>query len=1060
MIPKDDNTKTGKIINGKIVKYYYDNPNVNNILEFDFYTAGADGCFNEDPFKFVSIKIYFIQRDINGIKNIRNIVDDFDINLEKKYLEAYQIWCETPDSDPNKNNLYLTAQNLKEKLDASLYQTQVYYSETNIVFDQGSIDDPLWARNSNNSQSILNKVVDTGSNITNGHFKFWWNPDSSVREGDFYICFTWQPNNGTDLLSSYLHFYLSSDLSNEVSNPINIVPKNKYETLINKYTPQMYGLNYANNDFSVEIIDYMNKSIAQGFTVLENLALQIQDIMDANATQEPLLIYLANLFNIVLRSKDPTLWRRQIKTAIPKLKRKGTREALTQALLEADIRLLSFDQLWQTGSDFIYTDSFQYYGEKTFKLSKISLPVNVNYFSVEHRTREGTYSAESISSIAISTSDGKSVLIWQGKQLDLGDHIKVTYQIKPFKDTNESLIWYDFILTLPLADSRDDRYFDYPKKDWNTRLISEYDPMFSIVIPTKNPYYNDVNFGKIRTIFPYSENVYNMDEYNGSLRDSTNPCDIDKDFIEPCRGSISSYFDIDIEIKNTSNFRILECLDIINEYTPFHSMLKHLNFQSNLEDFVMPPEEILEIYVKFTGQEYMISGSAQTDFFRAMLNPVMRDKLANELSYANGTTTLYNQNICLFSPEINFTGLGISEVKNKTFLEILAPSVVTSGVYQVSNPQKSLLRIESPPFAQPISTSSFGFRLSNISLADTGWTLSQFNDYILEDETQNFINYGVETNWDVTNGYATSAWKIKFNLSGNIYQIENIQNGKIYLSYSATLPTSGLTNLSYSLLDSFNNVIFSSLKGNYSVNLIGLVTINPALGITDIRQYLGNNSYFWNDATSTQYKLLDLYHGSLTSFLISGWNGGTTLVSGKILNRLLDNKVGNLTYSGMKVKKEAIFPTFDDPNTVLIDSQNFKENYLLYANNEIYYFISDTVDSDGCYEIGGNLSDYKTFSAGGTSLTYQLKRYTKNNYNFSGVELYDISRSGQEILSYYSQIKSTSFAMTPELSLVSNQENPVLTEPSGPQENINQGETISVTITYSDGKTEEGKIYE
>jgi hypothetical protein len=50
--------------------------------------------------------------------------------------------------------------------------------------------------------------------------------------------------------------------------------------------------------------------------------------------------------------------------------------------------------------------------------------------------------------------------------------------------------------------------------------------------------------------------------------------------------------------------------------------------------------------------------------------------------------------------------------------------------------------------------------------------------------------------------------------------------------------------------------------------------------------------------------------------------------------------------------------------------------------------------------------------------------------------------------------------MTPKLSLVSNQENPVLTEPSGPQENINQGETISVTITYSDGKTEEGKIYE
>jgi hypothetical protein len=492
-----------------------------------------------------------------------------------------------------------------------------------------------------------------------------------------------------------------------------------------------------------------------------------------------------------------------------------------------------------------------------------------------------------------------------------------------------------------------------------------------------------------------------MDEYNGSLRDSTNPCDIDKNFVEPCRGTISSYFDLDIEIKNISNFRILECIDIVNEFTSFHSIMSHMNFQSNLEDFFMPPEETIEISLRFAGTEYMISGSAQTDFFRAMNDSVLRNKLANELAYTSGTTTFYNKYIYLFSAETNFTSLGISENKSKTFLEILAPSAVPAGVYQVSDPQNSLLRIESTSFPEPINTSNFGYRLSNISLADTGWTVSQSNQYVIEDPTQNFSLFDIKSNWDVSNGYVSSPWKIKFNLTGNIFNIDNIENGKIYIQYAANIPTSQSINVSYSILDSLNNIVFNSLKGVYTIDLIGLVTVNPALGITDISQYLGNNSYFWNDANSTQYKFLDLYPTIKTSFYIKGWNGGTSIISGKLLNRILDNKTGNLTYYGMKVKKQGSFPTFDNPSTAIIDNQNFKENYLLFANGTTYFFSSDTVDSDGCYEIGGSLSDFKTFAASGTNLTYEIKRYTKNNYNFSGTELYDISRSGQEIVTYF-----------------------------------------------------------
>jgi len=52
------------------------------------------------------------------------------------------------------------------------------------------------------------------------------------------------------------------------------------------------------------------------------MANQLIDLFDANALHESLLNYLSNLFAIKLRSSDPTLWRRQIKEAIPLFKKR------------------------------------------------------------------------------------------------------------------------------------------------------------------------------------------------------------------------------------------------------------------------------------------------------------------------------------------------------------------------------------------------------------------------------------------------------------------------------------------------------------------------------------------------------------------------------------------------------------------------------------------------------------------------------------------------------------------------------------------------------------------
>ena len=85
--------------------------------------------------------------------------------------------------------------------------------------------------------------------------------------------------------------------------------------------------------------------------------------------------------------------------------------------------------------------------------------------------------------------------------------------------------------------------------NWNVRVIEEDDAFFDSVIPHRHPFYDDVIYGHVRTEFPYSENIYNMEEYNGSIRNSKSPCDIGRTFIDPCFSCVSSSYIVDVEIE-------------------------------------------------------------------------------------------------------------------------------------------------------------------------------------------------------------------------------------------------------------------------------------------------------------------------------------------------------------------------------------------------------------------------------------------------------------------------------------------------------------------------------
>ena len=1028
-----------------MLKYYYENPNVNDQIIIDFYTPQKDtanlGCFNQDPYAITNIKIYFIARNINGDTSLENIDETFNIQLYKQYLNVYQSYCQEL-NPTKKQEYYLQAEELKKRLDNTSISSSMYFTQSVVEVNLGSITEPLWVNGSPNTNSIVTKVSDSET-IQYGHFKFIWSPNSSVREGDYYFCFTWRPSSlTTETYSDFVKFYLNSDVANTVATPSHIVAKDKYTKLLEAYMPEMYFTEYANNDVSVDTLNKLNKSIAAGFDVLENLGLQLQDIQDANATQEPLLVFLSNLFSLKLRTQDPTLWRRQIKTAIPKAKKKGTYDVLKQALSEAGIRLVSLDQLWQCGTEFIFTESFQYLGVNEFVLSKISLPINTTYFELEYRKKADPYSASSLSNITITNVDGTSVMKWVGANpLILGDHLKITYQLKPFVNPSD-ITTYNFIKTLPLADQRDDRYFDFPRKDWNTKLISEFDAMFGIVVTQKNPIVGPTDFGKIRTIFPYSENVYNMDEYNGSLRDSQDPCDIDKNFIEPCRNSISSFFDIVVEIENYSNFRITEYYDILNEYIPIHANLNDHWISASMEDFNIPPEEVIETFIIFNGNEITVAGNAQVMLNRSVYyGPypvnILRNNLASEAVIDVGSTNAYNKIINLFSFGTSFSSIGISKNSTKTFLQIT--SGVYTGIYTVTNPDGFYVQVVES-VAEPINLSNFSYKLSNIFIDDPSFTITQENQYKLSDASFDYTQYNIKTLWDVSQGLAAASYKVR--ISAVDYDIENIVDNVIYIKNSGTLSNVSTSPLSYSILDSTSTVIFNSTSGNYVVGNFAKVTVNPALGYTSISGYVGKNSYFYNNAGGAEYPFYSYDSTSSTSFYISGWSAGSGVYSGKVLSRLTTG-TGSLSYAGMKIQKPAAWPVFDIPATTIVDTQNFKENYLVFIGGKPYYFVDDAVDGSGNLTIGGDLMTLKTT---GTSVNYELKHYDKASVTVDNVTYRGVSRSGQDL--FYSDPSGIVVPFTMA----------ELEESSGPIDQVKNTESISFKIEYSDGKTQEGDL--
>jgi hypothetical protein len=995
------------------LKRINESPTISDTIIFDILTPDVSGCYLNNPVSVNKITIYYVTRDF-GYNTQQFDNYDSDADLLKAYETAKAIWC----ASPTPANL-AKVDRLYNQLEASTQTNSYYYKEAVVVAVFGTDTSLVWQDTGNPAEDastalqwhFKNIDEDENEDLQYGHWELEWSPNIGQREGDYVICWSWTPAIGAEALSDYQYFSLSGDTRSTTSIPTHFTKENKYETLLNRYLPSLFATHWSNNDLSPEILQELNNSVAKGFTLLEDLTNQSVDLFDANAINEAYLAYLANLFSLKLRSGDSTLWRRQIKRAVPVFKKKGTYKGLSEALAQAGIELKKFTKLWQVVSPYTWQELFNvtYDGQDTFTLSKTAiLPIDLANFELYYRgANDDNWTTLTIDYVQITNASSTSTLTWVGNLLSFypitlqaGDSIRVVYQTKNIPaQTCDGLSEQDietYIRGLSLADQRDERSQDYPLKNWNVRLIEEDDLLFDCVIPTRHPYYDPLIFGLVRTEFPYSENIYNMEEYNGSTRESRSPCDIDRDFIDPCSGGQGSKYIVDLRIEQLCDDRIREALEILDEYTPFHAVLHQMNFEGLINEFLSPPTELVEMLVHFSGTDLTISGNGQMFFNRVLESPASfrRDSLATGALVAGPwiAATGYNDSIVVFSPDAEFWGMNEGD-STKNILEIMIPSI-SAGTYTCNGSHSNQAVING--MAEPFTTSSFNFRLSLDKYTNTSIDIVQ--EFTFDDAGTDFRDL-----WNATNPATVydGSWTIDIPAySPSTYNIIAItSDGELLINDYAyplsTLPTINTTGITYTIYSGLTTIA-TGTAGRWTKTSRGIVDFSSEGSLDDVRHLFSRGQYVLYGGT--QYEIVDFVPNDVDRLYIGGYTSGdVTTATIHVYQRLLDNQMGYLQYKDMMLRTTANYESATPPGfgilnganapvdpDLILDSDLWKESFLVVIQNppdNDYYAIAqidgNTITLSGVHKDWGTWDGITKF---GTAVNINIYQYTKESF--------------------------------------------------------------------------------
>ena len=905
---------------------YNQNPTVKDTVVFDIYTTDSTGTA-VNPYKVDRVTIFFVERNYTT----------------NTYYQIKQFVAGT--------------------------DTQFIYNDAVPFKVYGTDDFPAWL-SSDTTNALIDKIPYDSNNMPEvGHFQLQWKPELA-REGDYFLCYAWTPYPAGDTLTKSFHFFLTAS-SNPSSPPSHITKPDKYEILLERYLPEMFKLMLGQGDMTPDVLSRLSLAIAKGFTDMENLTNQLLDLQDANVVKDTLLPYMANFFRWKLRSQDPILWRRQCRRAIPLYKKKGTIGGLREALDECGIEFKKLTHYWQVVSQATWQEGFVYSNDCTFNLEKRAKTVDAYNFSVSYRKKTSTtYTDVSLSNCTFTdntTTDencpvGSShytTLTLADSVCDLleaGDIVKVLYKVN--EPADQSLETY--IQSLPLSDNRDEMVVSYPVKNWNVRLIAEDDALVDLICSEKNPFQYPVVWGKLRTEFPYSENIYNMDEYNGSIRDSENPCDIDASFYDVCSCCRSSKVSLDLAIEQLSNDRILEAEEVITEFLPFHSPLHSINYVGLTDELIPPPEEAIECLVRCELHDNVIL--SQFDFNRIIENgksdadELKREMLADTSMVAAGSDGVgYNLKVILSAPGFDFDDLGIGTVN---LLEILGG--VHAGNYTLTSGGEVVGLSDFP-----LSSAGFAFRFSNQHFTESGASIYQDNDV-------SFTASEPLLSFPIPDG---GTWSIRVNSGPNAgtYPISSVHS-------NSSLKLSGwiagfASSLNYDLLAPGSVVVVSGSAGKVDVAFVGRLVTSLIIDEWDVQQ-----DDFIN-ISGTQYQVIYAVNGTTNdTFYIDGWSGGTLVgsVTYQTLRRIVSSGYGSVSFQGMKLTTTANYETMlniqngQNPPPNPVESSDFIENYLVLIGTT--YFQMSNIDGNDIY-LSGPVQGWGL--AGTASISYALINFTK-----------------------------------------------------------------------------------
>lgn len=1090
-----------------------DNPSITDNIRLVFLTPDANGCLLENPYKVNKVVIYYVERDfISGnlsqydekaydVTKLRLAEESEIAACEQEYLaDLAEQLAETTPTPENiaaaeearelATNLRQAANVARNSAESSVVLSSFYFNEAKPVVILGNDDYPAWLSTDVDNAIITNVPTDEDGNPVFGVFEYIWQP-KGMREGDYFVCWTWTPLIAGDSLSSHIKFSLMADTQITTSIPTHFTKPEKYETLLERYTPEMYKLIINSDDRTPDVIDKFNKSVAMGFTTLEDLANQTVDLQDANSIHESLLPYLSNFFNLKLKTTDPIRWRGQIKRAIPLYKMKGTKKALHEAFEHAAMNLVGLEQLWEVISSYTWQEAFTYDGSTLeFALEKVALPVENDNFELYFRAFDSdTWTSLSLDYINYNNVD--NTVEWIGASLPLdpialevGDSFRVVYKYASIPNPSiQSLETY--LRSLPLMDQRDERLQNYPLKNWNVRVISQNDSMFPLIVPTRHPYHDFIVYGKVRTEFPYSENIYNMEEYNGSIRESKSPCDIDKSFLSPCSACISSTYNIDLEIENLNDDRISEATEILSEYTPLHAVLHTFNFYGGLSEYLQTPQESLEMLVNYKVDDFAIGGDGQLYLNRTMRllasQGILRNQLANENIVVSSTAgTAYNDNIVLFcqSTKLDLVGMRLDGLVK---LEILSPSPL-AGLYDVIEPNgnTAVVSLSSgipTPGSEPIddcnsllagsgaiNNCAFTFNIKNIILdGESLCTIETDNVFILRDETTDFGLLGTKSQFDVDQSTASYPWTVllpDYDAVTPYDVLDVLPDGSLLLlDHGSTLPSSNDSGLSYTLIDNLTNI--KTGTGDLEVTLRGKVTVanvllHPISNIVDIENY-----YF--AALGDEFKISGFVPNTDDQFYIANFPGPNLGSSNNLIvyQRVVDRQVGYFGYNGLKLQMTGDYETSlgiqNGANSLVIvddglENSGFKENFILLIDSDTYFIEQingNNPPGNTTFTLSGNSYYWQTLGAGGTPVNVTIYQYDKLPITIMPQNDFDnehtfrtLDRSGRSVISYTDQDENITTLGTAD----------------GTIEHIKQTESVKFKIEYQDGQTTQGEL--